>query len=120
MCWQKSEIRCQILRRRFSGICGNKCIRTNGTITEISGASSCNCVSQVEFAGDGCFERAVSRSSPLKRDTYAELPDGVEKGNIARGLLKPLYGVSAAGKDWRGTVRDFLARVLGVGVTSVG
>ena len=36
--------------------------------------------------------RAFLSSEPLKRVAYAKLPDGVEKGNVAWKLLKPLYG----------------------------
>ena len=32
----------------------------------------------------------------LERETYAELPDGAEKENIACGLLRPLYGMRTA------------------------
>ena len=48
-------------------------------------------------------------SVPLHRETYARLPGGVEKGNIARELLKPLYGLSTSCKDSCETIRDFLA-----------
>ena len=53
----------------------------------------------------------------LQRETYAKLPYGVEKGNIAWKLLKPLYGLSTACKDWCETIRDFLAEVCGAHVT---
>ena len=52
--------------------------------------------------------RAFSMSGPLKRDTYVKLPAWVEKDNVARKLLKPLYGLSTACKDWYRTIRDFL------------
>ena len=52
--------------------------------------------------------RAFLRSEALKRDTYLELPDVVEKGNIARKLLKPLYGLITDWKDWYEAIRDFL------------
>ena len=45
----------------------------------------------------------------LKRGNYPKLPLGVGKGNVDFGLLKPLYGVIADCKDWRETIRDFLA-----------
>ena len=61
--------------------------------------------------------RAFSTSGPLKRDTYARLPSGVEKGNIARKLLKPLCGLSTACEDSWGTIRDFLANESGWEVT---
>ena len=49
------------------------------------------------------------RSGPLKRDAYAKPHDVVEKDNIARKLLKPLYGMGTACKDWRKAARDLLA-----------
>ena len=55
------------------------------------------------------------RSEPLKRDTYAKLPDGVEKYDVAWKLLKPLYGMSTACSDWREAIRDFLANEWGGG-----
>ena len=61
--------------------------------------------------------RAFSRSGPLKRDTYAKLPDAVEKDNIAWKLLGPQYGLITARKDWYGTIRDFLAEECGLEVT---
>ena len=60
------------------------------------------------------------RSGPLKRDTYAKLPDGVEKDNVARKLLKPSYGLCTACKDRCETIRDFLANGRVRGVTSLG
>ena len=67
--------------------------------------------------------RALLRSEPLKRDTYAKLPEWVEESNVVRNLLKPLYGISTACKDWCGAVRDFLANecvcVCVCGVTSL-
>ena len=56
------------------------------------------------------ISKALLMSEPLKRDDYVKLPDGVEKVNLARKLLKPLYGMSTACKDWCETIRDFLAR----------
>ena len=53
--------------------------------------------------------RAIPRSEHLKREAYVKLPEGVEKGNSARKLLKPLYGLSTACKDWYRTIRDLLA-----------
>ena len=66
--------------------------------------------------------RAFLRSWPLKRENYAVLPGGEEKDDIARKLLKPLYGLSTACEDWYKSIRDFLPNecVLGGwGVTSV-
>ena len=102
----------------FSIIRGNKCIRTDGTITGNSSGPSCNCVPRVEFPGDGRFKSFLG-SEPLKRDNYLELPDVVENDNIERDLLKPLFGLSSACKDWCETIRDFLARECGVEVTSL-
>ena len=69
-------------------------------------------------------EMGVSRAFPmswaLKRDTYAKLPDGVEKGNIARKLLKPLYGSSTACEDWYEPIRDLLAKECVGEVASLG
>ena len=59
--------------------------------------------------------RAFSSSVPLKRDACLELLDGVEKDNVARKLLKPLYGLSTACKDWYNTIRDFLSHEFGGG-----
>ena len=56
---------------------------------------------------------AFPMSVPLKRDAYSELPDGVEYNNVAWKLLKPLYGMGTACKDWCETIRDFLANVCG-------
>ena len=53
------------------------------------------------------------RSEPLKRDTYAKLPDVVEKGNIERKLLKPMYRLSTSCKHWCATIRDFRANARG-------
>ena len=66
----------------------------------------------MEFPGGGCF-KIILRSGPLKRDTYAKLPDGVEKVNISRKLLNPAYGLSTACKDWFETIQDFLANERG-------
>ena len=52
-------------------------------------------------------------SEPLERGTYVKLPQGVEKGNVARKLLTPLYWLIAACKDWYKTIRDFLASECG-------
>ena len=57
--------------------------------------------------------RAFSTSGSLKRDTYVQLPGGVEKGNAAWKPSKPLYGVSSAFKDWYGTIRYFLSKECG-------
>ena len=51
--------------------------------------------------------RAFLMSGPLKRDNYAMLPGGVEKGNIAWKLSKPLYGMGTACKYWYEAIRDF-------------
>ena len=64
--------------------------------------------------------RAFLRSEPLDRDTYAKLPDGVEQENAAWGLLKPLYGLSTAYKNWYRTIRNFLTEECGGKVTSLG
>ena len=63
------------------------------------------------------FREHFLTSGPLKRDNYAKLPDVVEKDNVARKLLKPLYGLSTACKDRYGAVRDVLDewRVCGGG-----
>ena len=57
--------------------------------------------------------RPFSRSKPLKRDTYATLPGGVEKENAACEIRKPLYGMSTERKDRYGGIRDFLAKECG-------
>ena len=72
----------------------------------------------MEFPGDG-VSGSFLRSGLLKRDTCLELPDGGEKGNIARKLLKPLYGLCTACKGRCETIRDFLAKGRGWEVTSV-
>ena len=54
--------------------------------------------------------RAFLVSGPLKRDTYAKLLDGGEKGNIARKLLKPLYVLSTACEDWYGNHTGFSSK----------
>ena len=57
-------------------------------------------------------------SVPLKRDAYVKLPPHthtrVEKDNVDRKLLKPLYVLSTACKDWYKTIRHFLATQRGV------
>ena len=63
--------------------------------------------------------RAFLRSEHLRRDTYAQLPEGVEKDNVAWGLLKPLYGLSTACKDWYKTIRNFLSKECGEKATSL-
>ena len=50
--------------------------------------------------------RVFLRHGPLKRETYAKLPDWVAKGDIAWDLLEILYGLSTACKDWSGDIRD--------------
>ena len=72
----------------------------------------------MEFPGDGSREHFL-RSAPLRRDAYAKLPDGVEKGSIDRMLLKPLCGLSTACEDGYKTIRDFLANGRGGEVTSL-
>ena len=64
--------------------------------------------------------RAFLRSEPLKRDTYAQLPKGAEKDNVAWKLLKPLYGLSTACKDRYATIRDFIPNEFGGKATSFG
>ena len=44
--------------------------------------------------------RAFLMSKPLERNTYAKLPDGADQDNVAWGLIKPLYGLRTACKDW--------------------
>ena len=56
---------------------------------------------------------AFSMEALLRRDAYAKLPDGVAKGNISRGLLKPLCGLGTVRKDGCVTIRDFLANECG-------
>ena len=63
--------------------------------------------------------RAFLRSKPLMRNTFAKLPDGVEQENVAWKLIKPLYGLSTACKDWYSTIRNFLTDECGGKVTSL-
>ena len=63
--------------------------------------------------------RAFLRSKPLERNTYVKLPDGVEQKNVAWELLKPLYGLSTACKDWYRTIRNFLTDECGGKVASL-
>ena len=63
--------------------------------------------------------RAFLRSVASKRDTFAKLPDVVEKDNVSWKLLKPLYGLSTACKDWCETILDFIAQECGAKVTSL-
>ena len=63
--------------------------------------------------------RAFLRSEPLERDTYVKLPEGVEQENVAWKLLKPLYGLSTACKDWYRTLRNFLIEECGGKATSL-
>ena len=49
-------------------------------------------------------------SGRLKRDAYVDLPEGVGIINIARKLLKPLYGLSTACKYRYKTIMGFLAK----------
>ena len=53
--------------------------------------------------------RAFLTAEPLGRDTYVKLPQGVDEDNVDWKLLKPMYGLSAACKDWYKTIRNFLA-----------
>ena len=53
------------------------------------------------------------RYEPLKRETYAKRPNGEEKENAARKLLKPLYVMSTARGDCCETILDFLAEERG-------
>ena len=57
------------------------------------------------------YRGLLLRSEPLKRDTYVKLPQWAEKDNVARKLLKPLFVLSTACKDWYKNIRDFLAIV---------
>ena len=52
---------------------------------------------------------------PLERDPYGKLPKGAEEGNVDWALLKHLYGLSIACKDWYETIRNFLANERGGG-----
>ena len=72
-----------------------------------------------DFRAIGVY-RAWLTSGHLERDTYANLPEWVEKDDVAWELLNPLYGAITACKDWRGAIRDFLAEEFGWGVTSLG
>ena len=63
--------------------------------------------------------RAFLRSEPLKRDTYVKLLQWAEKDNVARKLLKPLYGLGTACKDWYRAIRNFRACECGWEVTSI-
>ena len=64
--------------------------------------------------------RGILRSEPLKRDTYVQLPKWADGDNVAWGLLKPLYGLSTACKDWYETIRNSLLGECGGNVTSLG
>ena len=57
--------------------------------------------------------RAFLRSGPLERETYAQFPKWAEDDKVAWKLLKPLYGLSTACKDWYKTIRKFLAEECG-------
>ena len=63
--------------------------------------------------------RSFSKSEPLERDTYVKLPDGVEKGNAAWKLPKPLRGRSTSCIGWCKTILDVLAKEFGWGVTAL-
>ena len=65
-----------------------------------------------EHFGVVTFKTRRLREAPQRRG-------GVANSNIARKLLKPLYGLSTACKDWYKTIRDFLAKECGPDVTSV-
>ena len=58
---------------------------------------------------------AFLMSGHLERDAYAKLPRVAEEGNVAREILKTLYGLSTACKDWYKTIRNFLASECGGG-----
>ena len=64
--------------------------------------------------------RAFLRSEPLKRETYVQLPKGVEDDRVAWELSKPLYGLSTECKDWYKTIRNFLSEECRAEVTSLG
>ena len=53
--------------------------------------------------------RAFLRPGPLKRETYVQLPKGVEDDRVSWKLSKPLYGLSTSCKDWYKAIRDFLS-----------
>ena len=63
--------------------------------------------------------RAFLRSAPLESDAYVKLPRGVSYGNVAWKLLKPLYGLSNACKDWYNTIRNAQANECGGEVASL-
>ena len=63
--------------------------------------------------------REILRSAPSRRDTYVQLPKGVDQDNVAWELLKPLYGLSTACKDWYKTIRNFLSKECGCNVASL-
>ena len=73
----------------------------------------------MEFSGDGRFQGHF-KVGHLKRDTYAQLPDGVEKDKVSRKLLNPLYGARAACKDWIAIIRDLLEEEFAGEATSLG
>ena len=51
--------------------------------------------------------RALLGSELLERDAYVQLPRGVENDNVSWKQLKPLYGLSTAGKYWDKTYEIF-------------
>ena len=53
--------------------------------------------------------KAFLRRGALERETYSELPGGVETKNISCGLPKPRYGLITACQYWYVTIRDCLS-----------
>ena len=64
--------------------------------------------------------RAFLRSGHLKRDIDAQLPKGVRGSKVAWELLRPLYGLGAACKDWYKTITNFLSGKCGCKAASSG
>ena len=65
------------------------------------------------------YQEPFAMSGHLKRDAYVKLPAWAEKDNVEWNLLKPLYGLSAACKDWDDAIRDVLAIERGAECTSL-
>ena len=71
----------------FSIIRGNKCIRTDGTITENPGGASCICVPKVEFPDDGCSE-SISEVVTVKTRRLRETSLRGRKGQYSAEAIK--------------------------------
>ena len=62
--------------------------------------------------------RASFKLKPLVTETYIQLPQEIEKGNVSRKLTEPVSGLGETGSERGQTVRNFLTNGCGGRSTS--